>query len=342
MENIEVKVKKSSWIEKGKLKAGIKSVISSDNFGLIIALMLMTMVFSSTSPHFFTGRNIVNILIAASLTGLVAVGESYLIIAGLIDLSPGSVAAFASVLAAVLLNMNMSFGLTMVLVILAGILIGVGNAIAVNKLEIEPFIATLASMSIVRGLAFILCNGQPVFIRNKTFLKFGKERILDIPIPVLVLISVFVIFGVILSKTRFGRNIYIIGGNKTAARLAGLSPKRITLYLYMIIGALSALGGAILAARMTSGQPSAAVGLEFDAITAAVLGGTAFTGGVGTMFGTVIGVLILQGFNNGLLILNVPVFWQYVARGLLLLLALSFDYIRRQNRKKALLKSAKL
>lgn len=317
-----------------------KKYFSTDRVGLLFALIAITIIFSAFNKHYFSYANMINIMIAASLTGLVAIGETYLIIAGLVDLSTGSVAAFASVLAAVLMQKGLSFPFMLVLVIFSGITVGLINAIVVNKLKLEPFIATLATMSIVRGLAFIICDGRPVYIMDNTFIKFGRNRLWGIPIPVIILILTFIIFGIILAKTRFGRSIYVIGGNKNAARLAGLNPQKITNVLYMITGALSALGGIILAARMSSGQPAASVGLEFDAITAAVLGGTAFSGGVGTIFGTVLGVLILQGFNTGLIMLNVPVFWQYVARGLLLLIALAFDYLRKKNREKKLLEAS--
>ncbi len=318
----------------GDVGIKIKNALSGDKIGLIIALVVMIGVFSFISPYFFTLENTINIFIAASIMGLVAIGETYLLISGAVDLSPGSTAAFSSVLIAILLRAEMSLFLAIPLVLAAGILVGACNGIIVNKLEIEPFIATLASMSIVRGMAFILSGGKPIFISNKSFLLIGKERILGVPVPVIILIVAFIIFAFILRRTTFGRSIYIVGGNKKAAFLAGLKPQRITLYLYMLMGALASLGGIILAARMTTGQPASSVGLEFDAITAAVLGGTAFSGGVGTISGTVLGVIILQGFNNGLLILNVPSFWQYVARGILLLVALGFDFFRKQKRKK--------
>ena len=309
----------------------------SDKLGLIGALIAIILVFSLFNNNFFSNANMINILVAASLTGLVAIGETYLVIAGQIDMSAGSVAAFTSVLAAVLLQKGAGVISTLLLVVASGLLVGYINGWAVNKIKLEPFIATLATMSIVRGFAYIICDGKPVYIMDNTFLSFGKERFLGLPYPVIVLIIAFIIFGLILAKTRFGRSVYVIGGSKEAARLAGLNPQRINSTLYMITGALSALGGVILAARMNSGQPAASVGLEFDAITAAVLGGTAFSGGVGTIFGTVLGVLILQGFNTGLIMMNVPVFWQYVARGMLLLIALAFDFIRKRNREKKLL-----
>lgn len=322
--------------EKKKFKTGIPN----DKIGLIVALIVIVIIFSFFNRHYFSSANIMNILIAASLTGLVAIGETYLIIAGMIDLSAGSVAAFASVLTAVLLSKGINLPITIILVIVSGVIIGLLNALAVNKVKLEPFIATLAAMSIMRGAAYIICDGQPVYIKNQAVINFGKDRFLGIPLPVIILIVGFIIFGVLLAKTRFGRSVYVIGGNKEAARLAGLNPQKITSVIFMITAALSALGGIILAARMSSGQPAAGNGLEFDAITAAVLGGTAFSGGVGTIFGTVLGVLILQGFNTGLIMMNVPVFWQYVARGLLLITALAFDFIRNKNRDKKLLEAS--
>ncbi|MBU2701907.1 ribose transport system permease protein [Sporomusaceae bacterium BoRhaA] len=314
--------------------------IETDKLGLLGALIALIILFSLFNANYFSSANLINVLVAASITGLVAIGESYLIIACLIDLSAGSVAAFASVFGAVLMQKGLGFFPMLLLVVFSGVVVGYVNAWFVNKIKLESFISTLATMSIMRGLAYIICDGKPVYIMDNTFINFGKERILGLPIPVIILIIAFLIFGVILAKTKFGRSIYVIGGNKNAARMAGLDPERINNILFMLTGALAALGGVILAARMSSGQPAASVGLEFDGITAAVLGGTAFAGGVGTIFGTVLGVLILQGFNTGLIMLNVPVFWQYVARGMLLLIALSFDYIRKTNREKKLLEES--
>jgi ribose transport system permease protein len=210
----------------------------------------------------------------------------------------------------------------------------------VTKLHFEPFIATLASMSIFRGLAYIICDGKSIFVTDKAFLKLGVGRMLNIPIPVIICLVLFLIFGVVLNRTKFGRSVYIIGGNANAARLAGIQADIVRAKLYMMTSAFSALGGIILAARMSSGQPSASIGLEFDAVTACVLGGMAMSGGVGTMGGAFIGLLIMQGFNNGLMMLNVQSFWQTVARGVLLIAALTFDFIRIQQRNAALQKKS--
>lgn len=320
-------------------KVGNSQII--DRIGLIIALVAIVSVFSIFNHNFFSMQNMINILMASSLIGLVAIGETYLIISGSVDLSAGSVAAFASVLSAVLLSKGVNTVFTVGIVLAVGAGIGYVNALSVTKLKLEPFIATLATMSIFRGFAYILCGGRPIFINNQSFIKLGSHRIFGlVSFPIIVLIVGFIVFGIILNRTRFGRNTYVLGGNKYAARLAGVNPTKITVRLFIMTSMLASLGGLLLAARMNSGQPSACDGLEFDAVTAAVLGGTAFSGGVGTLLGTVLGVFILQGFNTGLIMINVQTFWQYVARGMLLLTALAFDYYRKTNReKKGLAKS---
>jgi len=324
----------------------VKQVLSNfkipgDKIVLSLALIFIFVLFSSLNRNFITSANIINILLAASLTGLVAIGCTYLIIGGQIDLSPGSVIAFSGVFAGILsTNFNMPFPAVVLIIVVSGTVVGFFNAFMVTKIELNPFIATLVTQSIFRGFAYILNDGRAIPIRDTAFTSFGIHRVMGIPVPVILLLVLFIIFGIILSKTTFGRSVYVVGGNRDAARLAGLNPNRITLINYIIIGVLSSIGGLMLAARMASGQPAASIGLEFDAITAVILGGVSFTGGVGSMFGTVLGVLILQSFNTGLIMVQVPTFWQFVARGLLLLLALTFDYLRKQNRKKKLLEDS--
>lgn len=322
-----------------KMGMVVNTFFRSNIFGLICVFIVMSGIFMLLSPHYLSPQNILNIFVSASLIGLVAIGESYLIIGGQIDLSPGSVAAFAGVMAAALSNSGMHIALILPIAVVVGVVVGLLNAFQVNYIKIQPFIATLASMSIFRGFAYIICDGKPIYVGDKAFITLGNERILGIPIPVIILILTFIVFGVLLAKTTLGRNIYATGGNATAARLAGIRPNSIKLKLYIISGVLAAIGGVILAARMNTGQPTAAQGLELDAITATVLGGTAMTGGIGSMSGTFMGVLILQGFKNGLLLLNVPSFWQYVAQGLLLVVALAFDYYRSKQRDGAIKKN---
>lgn len=312
----------------------LKKAVQSEKSGLILALIIMIIVFSIlTGNKYFSTDNIINIFISSSIVGLVTIGEGYLLIGGQVDLSPGSVAAFSGVLVSLLLSAGISMWLALPIVIIAGMVIGMVNATLVNKLKLEPFIATLASMSIFRGLAHIICGGKAVFITDSHFLKLGVGRVAGIPIPVIIFLALFILFGVVLARTKFGRSVYMVGGNAAASRLAGINATKVKMKLYMLTSALAALGGCILASRMSSGQPTASEGLEFDAVTAAVLGGITMSGGIGGLGGALIGLLIMQGFNNGLLMLNVQSFWQIVARGLLLVAALSFDFVRNKKRK---------
>lgn len=319
----------------------MKRLIGGDKLILLAATVAIFAMFTMLNSNFFSWVNIVNILVASSLVGLVAIGHTYLIIAGQNDLSPGSLAAFSGVLAALLVSKGFSLPASFLITIAAGAMVGYFNAFMVNKIKLEAFIATLVTQSIVRGFAYILCNGKPVAISNRAYIQIGKARFMDIPVSVWIMIVAFIIFGFILAKTRFGRSLYAIGGNKDAARLAGLNPQRIVLLTFVMMGVMCAIGGIVFSARMNSGQPAANVNLEFDAITAVILGGVSFTGGVGSMGGTIIGVFLIQAFNTGLTMVNVPSFWQYVAKGALLLFALTSDFLRKQNRERQLLEASK-
>lgn len=307
---------------------------------LMGAIVVVFIIFTALNKNFLSTVNMINLLIAASLVGLVAVGHTYLIIAGQNDLSPGSLAAFSGVLASLLLSKGMNVVVAILLTLLASVLVGLFNAWMVNKIKLEAFIATLVTQSVIRGFAYILCDGKPIAISNKAFIAIGKARVIGIPVSVWLMLIAFVIFGFILAKTKFGRSVYAIGGSKEAARLAGLNPERIITICFVLIGVLTAIGGIVFASRMNSGQPAANVNLEFDAITAVILGGVSFAGGVGDMVGTILGVFLIQAFNTGLIMVNVPTFWQYVARGALLLFALTSDYIRKQRRERELLEAS--
>jgi ribose transport system permease protein len=310
-------------------------VLHSEKLGLLFALILVIAVFSVlTNGNFISHNNIINILIASAIVGMVVIGECYLLITAHVDLSPGSVAAFSGVLVSLLLRNGMPLAPAVLVVIVIGLCVGYINSLLVNRLKLEAFIATLATMSIFRGLAFIICGGKAVFVTNMAFLKMGSGRILGVPIPVIIFLVSYVVFMVILGRTRFGRNVYMVGGNAVAARLAGINAQKLRAKIYMMTSGFAALGGIIQAGRMSSGQPMTSEGLEFDAVTAVVLGGVAMSGGVGSLSGALIGLFIMQGFNNGLMMMNVPSFWQTVSRGLLLIVALSFDYIRNLKRKK--------
>ncbi len=320
-----------------KKRSKIFSVIGGDKLVLLAAIVVVFVLFTALNKNFMSWTNIVNILIAASLVGMVAIGHTYLIIAMQNDLSPGSLAALSGVTVALLLKAGVPIPVAILLTLAVGALVGVFNAWMVNTIHIEAFIATLVSQMIVRGAAYIICDGKPVSISDQSFNKIGSARVIGIPVAVWIMLICIVVFGFILAKTKFGRSVYAIGGNIQAARLAGLNPERIILICFVMIGVLTSIGGIIFSARMNAGQPAANVNLEFDAITAVILGGVSFAGGVGDMAGTFIGIILIQAFNTGLTMVNVSSFWQYVARGALLLFALTSDYIRKKRRDRELL-----
>ena len=311
-----------------------KKVVDSNYFVLIVVWIAMCIVFTKLQSNFFTYRNMLNILTSGSLVGLLVIGEAYLIIAGMIELSAGAVAAFSGVLAAIMAREGYSVPVTLAVVVLAGLCFGLLNGLLVTQIKLQPFISTLATMSIARGLAYIICNVKPVRIANESLNALGSTQILTVPFPVLLLLTLLLIFGIILAKTEFGRNVYLVGGNPVAARLAGINVNKIKIILFMISGGIAALGGLILAARMNSGQPGAAANVDTDAITAVVLGGVAMTGGTGTIFGVFLGLMVLLTLNNGLLILGVTSYWQNVAKGIVLVFALALDFYRTKRRNK--------
>lgn len=316
------------------LKEIAKKVVDSNYFVLIAVWIIMCIVFTKLQSNFFSYRNMLNILTSGSLVGLLCIGEAYLIIAGMIELSAGAVAAFSGVLAAILARDGLPLGAILPITIAGGLLFGLLNGLLVTKIKLQPFITTLATRSIARGLAYIICQVKPVRIANESLNAVGSLQVLTVPLPVLILVVLIAVFGILLAKTEFGRNVYLVGGNPEAARLAGINVNKIKVQLFMISGAIATLGGVILAARMNSGQPGAAANVDTDAITAVVLGGIAMTGGTGTMFGTFLGLLVLLTLNNGLLVLGVTTYWQNVAKGVVLVFALALDFYRTKRRNK--------
>ena len=329
-----VEMKKKSGIQ------SITSVVGGDKLVLMGAIIAVFILFTCINANYFTWANVVNILVAASMTGTIAVGHTYLIIAAQNDLSPGSVVGMCGVAMATLLSLNVPLVLSILITLGAGVVAGLFNAWMVNQIKLEAFIATLVSQMVFRGFAYIICNGRPVAITNDALVAFGKMRFLTIPMAVWIMVIAMIVFGFILSKTRFGRSVYAIGGSTEAARLAGLNPKRIITVCFVLIGVLSAVAGIAYSSRMNAGQPTAGINLEFDAITAVILGGVSFTGGVGSMGGTALGVFLIQAFNSGMSMIGMSTFWQYVARGGLLLFALTTDYIRKERKNKALLEAS--
>lgn len=318
-----------------KKKGFADIVLGSNSMTLFVIWAIVLIVFSVMNPNYHTLQNATNIFYSATTVGLMAIGETFLIIAGHMDLSISALAAMNGVIVALLIQAGIPWPVALLIGLAIGAVVGIVNSTLANVFKIQPFIATLAVAQICEGAGYILSDGRPIPIRDRSFINLGTYKIGSIvPVPVLILLFFFVVCGIVLKKTTFGRKIYIIGGNKEAAHLAGIDPKKISTVLYIFSSLIGALAGGILAARMHTGQPTACAGADLDAITAAILGGVALSGGKGDMLGCFLGLMIIQCFNTGLSVIGVSSFWQSVAKGLLLIMALVLDYFRMERMKK--------
>lgn len=311
-------------------------IFKSNSATLVLILFIVVCVFSVLNGNYLSKQNATNIFYSATTIGLLAIGETFLIIAGHIDLSCSALAAMNGVVVALLIKGGMAWPLALLIACIIGTVVGIVNSTLANVFKIQPFIATLAVASICEGIGYIISDGRPIPIKERSFINLGTYKVFGlIPVPVIILVVSFIAFGLILKRTTFGRKVYIIGGNAEAAHLAGINSAKISTVLYIISSVIGSLAGAILAARMHTGAPTAASGADFDAITAVVLGGVAFTGGKGTMGGCFAGLMIIQCFNTGLSVVGVSSFWQSVAKGLLLVFALMLDHFRMKHAAKA-------
>jgi ribose transport system permease protein len=302
------------------------------NPGLVVALLVLFVGLSVISPYFLTATNLLNIGKAISIVGVAAVGETIVIISGGFDLSVGSVSAAAGMFAAYLIGFGVPLPLAFVGAIVLGVLIGIVNGAVIGYARINPLITTLATLAIVRGLAYVVSGGREIVISDPTWLALGTGSFAGIPYTVWILGVAFLVFGIAMPRTIFGKYAYAIGSSSRAARLAGVPVNRWKVAFYLTCGGLAALAGIITVARTGNAQPSANLTMELDVITAVILGGTSLTGGRGTLMGTLIGLVLIGVVNNGLTLIGVPSYWQGVVKGGILLAAVLYDELRRGSR----------
>lgn len=307
----------------------IRALLNEHSMTLGYLLLFAVLAFSV--ENFFSAANIVGLMLSVAQIGMVACTMMLCLASRDFDLSVGSTIAFAGVLGAIILEHSGSALLAVGGSLLAGALIGAGNGVLIAYLRVNALIATLATMLMVRGLAFIVSQGQAVGIADEGFIAFGDSRVFGLPLPVLVTVGCFLVFGLLLNHTVFGRNTLAIGGNPEAARLAGVGVERLRVWIFMLQGLVTAMAGLILASRITSGQPNAAQGFELDVISACVLGGVSLAGGRARIFGVLIGVLIMGTVENVMNLLNVDAFYQYLVRGLILLAAVLLDQLKSRR-----------
>ncbi|MCF7953554.1 MAG: ABC transporter permease [Spirochaetales bacterium] len=298
-----------------------------DKYKMLFILLLMIVLMSFASNVFLSGRNIMNIIRQISVNTVIAVGMTFVIITGGIDLSAGAILAVSGVVAAALVKSGAVSSIFLVAVIasLAGGVLGLLNGFSIAKLKVPPFISTLAMMQSARGIAYLLSNGRPIVDLPKSFLIIGQENFLGIPVMILLMILVVIIGYTVLQRTKFGRYVYYVGGNEEAARVSGINVSKLLITVYTIAGICAGFAGVILASRINSGQPQAGLTYELYAIAAVVIGGTSLNGGIGSMGGTLIGACIIGIIRNSMNLLNVSPFNQMVVLGIVILLAVILD-----------------
>ncbi|HLB00864.1 MAG TPA: L-arabinose ABC transporter permease AraH [Bacteroidota bacterium] len=301
------------------------------NPGMIAVFFVLFVLVSLLVPNFFSWVNLNGLALSVATVGIIACTMLFCLAAGDFDLSVGSIVAFAGVLCAVVINSTGSVTAGILSALAAGGLVGLVNGIIIARVGINALITTLATMQVVRGLSYIVSDGKAIGIREESFFSLGVSSLAGVPAPVWIMAALFMIFGTLLNATVFGRYALATGGNRDAAWLAGIRVVRVKVAIFILQGIVAPFAGVILASRMTSGQPGAGQGLELQVISACVLGGVSLTGGVGSIGGVIVGVLIMGTVQNAMNLLNIPPFYQYVASGLILLAAVILDRLRKRT-----------
>lgn len=304
----------------------------NQNLGTILALIILMVFVSILNPTFLQANNLMNLMRQLIINGFIALGMTFVILTGGIDLSVGSTLALTSAIFAGLLQNGMNTGLAILVAVGLGLILGLINGILITKGKLAPFIVTLATMTIFRGLTLVYTDGRPIAGPKDNFaFKFlGKGQIFGIPFQVILFILAFLCLWIILNRTSLGRKIYAVGGNEKASFISGINIDKVKIWVYVISSLMAVLSGLVLTSRLNSAQPTAGAAYEMDAIAAVVLGGTSMTGGSGSLTGTLIGILILGVLNNGLNLLGVSSFYQQIVKGIVILIAVLID--RKRNK----------
>lgn len=302
------------------------------NHGMIVVFVLLVVASAIADPQFLSITNIWDMFLQWAPVGLMAVGMTYVIIAGGFDLSVGGVYAGGAVLFSALTN-HLSIGPALLFTLVAGAAVGMVNGLIITGLQVNPFVTTLGTGFVVRGLALVATGATPILVTKSGFDWLGSSEILGIPVPAILLIIALVVGGVILRITVYGRSVFAVGGGEEAARLSGVAVKRVRVFTYVATGVLAALAGMILASRLGTGQADVGANIELDVITVVVVGGTALAGGEGAMWRTAVGIGLLAVLGNSFDRLQVSPFWQLVIKGLIVVFAVAADSYGRRHRK---------
>ncbi len=299
----------------------------ASTYGSLIGLIVLVIVFTVLNPRFISGSNLRNLLRIASINGLLAVGMTFVVLTGGIDLSVGAMMGCAGMYSAYFAqtSMNLPWFVGLLVGLAMGLVIGLFNGICISYLKVPAFVGTLGSMSIAQGLTFLITKAKPIPNLTDSFKKIGGGLVGPIPIPCIIMVVVLVVCFILLYKTRYGRYVFAVGGNLNAAHVSGINTKRIICSVYVISGVLSALAGVITSARVTSGVTSTGDGYETDAIAMVVIGGTSLAGGKGRLWGTIVGILLIQALSTGLDMLGVSYYAQLIVKGFVVIGAVMLD-----------------
>ncbi|SMF59647.1 ribose transport system permease protein [Xaviernesmea oryzae] len=302
-----------------------------DRVGILVVLLALVALMAIIAPNFARVDNFLNIARAISVNAILAAGLTLVILTAGIDLSVGSIVAVSGVVSVLAAMAGIPAPVAVIAGMAAGALCGVVNGALTAYLALAPFIVTLGTMTFLRGLAYTMTAGQPIVASDLNFKALGNGYLAGVPVPVIVMLVVYVAVWFLLERTRYGRHVYAVGGNAEAAQLAGVRVKRVVTSVYVIAGACAGLAGVIFAARVISAQPTAGTGYELDAIAAVVLGGTSLAGGRGRIVGTLIGSVILGVLSTGLILMNVPFFTQLLIKGIVIIVAVAIDSLKQRQ-----------
>lgn len=301
----------------------------------LIGLIIFSIIISLLSPRFLTKSNLFNVFRQTSINAIIAAGMTFVILTAGIDLSVGSILGFSGAIAASMLAGGSNIFLALIVALIIGAFSGILNGIIITKGKVQPFIATLAIMILLRGATMVFTDGRPIAVPgdkvSSIFRWIGTGEFLGVPVPIIIMAIVFVICYYILNHTQFGRHIYAVGGNEEASLLSGVNTDKVKILAYTISGILAAVAGVIVTSRLSSAQPTAGDGYELDAIAAVVLGGTSLVGGQGTVIGTIIGALIIGILNNALNLMDVQSYYQMIAKAVVILIAVLLDRKEKSN-----------
>jgi len=315
-----------------KWSINLKSI---DFLSILIAYIIVIFVFASASPVFLSIRNFLNVGQYAAIIGVAATSMTLVLVSGHIDISLGSMVALSSMVLALFMPEDSADIVGLILAILAciatGALCGAINGFFITKIKVNAFITTMATMNIFRGLAYLTSGGKSITLSNKSLGFIGRARTLDIPHSLIIMLIALVVFWLISKYTVFGRRLYIIGGNPLAAHLSGIKVERSIMAIFVINGAMTGLAAVMTTSQLGAALPQGSAGLEFQIISAIILGGTSLSGGKGALIGSLFGVLLLSTLNNGMVMTEIPTYWQLIVTGIVLILAVAIDVMKNKR-----------